>query len=508
LKTLEGKENKSGEHAKMNDKNGKSDMNTVRPVLVQVKRGEATETLLRFSGTFLIGRDKDCQLQVKDSCVSRNHVKVTFEGGHWLIRDLESANGTYLGGERIHEVPLEREAEIELGEGGPVVWLAVEGLETQEEVEETVQGVTKEDPTESHIIRRYFSGTDSEDAGKRTMIFRRAFEQAHRQRSKKYYVALGVGVFLLLIAGSVIIYQKSKLSKLKKTAVNVFYSMKSMELQIARLEEIVLLKADREQVRALVEKRQQLREMAVDYDKFVEDLGIYKKLSMEEQIIFRLARLFGECDVNVPVGFVAEVDNYIAKWRTTSRLKNAVNRAISNGYVTTIKKVMSENDLPPHLFFLALQESGFRPRAVGPRTRFGYAKGIWQFIPTTAEHYGLKIGPLYRKGVFDPKDERYHFKKATEAAARYLKDINKTEAQASGLLVMASYNWGENNTRKIIRRMPENPRERNFWKLLKEAKIPRETYDYVFYIFSAAVICENPRMFGFDFDPPDLTQSG
>jgi hypothetical protein len=36
---------------------------------------------------------------------------------------------------------------------------------------------------------------------------------------------------------------------------------------------------------------------------------------------------------------------------------------------------------------------------------------------------------------------------------------------------------------------------------MKKARIPKETYDYVYSIFSAAVICENPRMFGFDFDP-------
>jgi hypothetical protein len=52
--------------------------------------------------------------------------------------------------------------------------------------------------------------------------------------------------------------------------------------------------------------------------------------------------------------------------------------------------------------------------------------------------------------------------------------------------------------------MPENPRERNFWLLLKNyrRKIPKETYDYVFYIISAAVIGENPGLFGFGFDNP------
>jgi hypothetical protein len=52
--------------------------------------------------------------------------------------------------------------------------------------------------------------------------------------------------------------------------------------------------------------------------------------------------------------------------------------------------------------------------------------------------------------------------------------------------------------------MPENPRDRNFWQVLKKEKVPRETYDYVFYIFSASVICQNPSLFGFDFVPPAL----
>ena len=33
-------------------------------------------------------------------------------------------------------------------------------------------------------------------------------------------------------------------------------------------------------------------------------------------------------------------------------------------------------------------------------------------------------------------------------------------------------------------------------------KVPDQTYNYVFSIVSAAVIGENPRLFGFDFDNP------
>ena len=100
--------------------------------------------------------------------------------------------------------------------------------------------------------------------------------------------------------------------------------------------------------------------------------------------------------------------------------------------------------------------------------------------------------------------ELIDFSKATRAAARYIRDIYDTEAQASGLLVIASYNWGERNIRELVRKMPRNPRERNFWQLLKlyRDEIPNQTYDYVFYIISAAVIGEDPGLFGFAFDNP------
>jgi hypothetical protein len=68
--------------------------------------------------------------------------------------------------------------------------------------------------------------------------------------------------------------------------------------------------------------------------------------------------------------------------------------------------------------------------------------------------------------------------------------------------VIAAYNWGHNRVRGLIQEMPENPRERNFWTLLQHYQIPAETYEYVLYIFAAAVIGENPELFGFGFKNP------
>ena len=113
-----------------------------------------------------------------------------------------------------------------------------------------------------------------------------------------------------------------------------------------------------------------------------------------------------------------------------------------------------------------MQESGFIPTLSGPPTRSGIAKGMWQFIPETGKRYGLNIGPYYRDARVDPADDRLNWEKATVAAASYIKDIYATEAQASGLLVMASYNWGERRVIDRLRKMPLNPRERNFWTLL------------------------------------------
>jgi soluble lytic murein transglycosylase-like protein len=241
------------------------------------------------------------------------------------------------------------------------------------------------------------------------------------------------------------------------------------------------------------------------YDQFIEALEVYKKnIRPEERIILRIARIFGECEIKMPDGFVQEVLKYIEKWKASPRLKSAVERARQKDYTGRIAATFLANDLPPQYFYLALQESNFDIGACGPETKWGIAKGMWQFIPETAVFYGLRTGPLQHLRRPDPRDERHDFEKSTEAAARYIKDIYDSDAQASGLLVIAAYNWGERRVIRLIKTMPENPQERNFWLLLDKYKkqIPDETYDYVFSIFSAAVIGENPALFGFDFENP------
>jgi serine phosphatase RsbU (regulator of sigma subunit)/pSer/pThr/pTyr-binding forkhead associated (FHA) protein len=49
----------------------------------------------------IIGRHPRCDIQVDDASVSRQHAKITSDGGHFYIQDLNSRNGTLLNGSPV-----------------------------------------------------------------------------------------------------------------------------------------------------------------------------------------------------------------------------------------------------------------------------------------------------------------------------------------------------------------------------------------------------------------------
>ena len=475
------------------------------PISITVERGRAASIHFTFSEPFRIGRDKASQVQLPDGTVSRSHAEVYFEQGQWWIRDLQSANGTYIDNVRIECRPLESETRIEFGKNGPLLSFTVPEVAKAQEAKQDLTSTTTDVHTMDHYVEHYFSKSDEEDIGLHTFMIRRAFQQMQRSQRWKYSRIIAIAAILLIVLGVYAFQQYRQTEKTRKLAESIFYTMKSLELRLASLETMIEATGDARAMEQLKKYRAEHQEMEKSYDHFIEELDVYSRgMSDEDRIIFRIARTFGECEVNIPRGFVREVKNYIGKWQSSGRLARAVDLAVRNRYNIKIYKILREHNLPPQFFYLAIQESNLDTNACGPETRYGIAKGMWQFIPSTGAQYGLRVGPLAHLRTPDPRDERHHFEKATAAAAGYLRDLYKTEAQASGLLVMASYNWGQGNVRELIKQMPENPRERNFWQLLQKfkPKIPKETYDYVFYIVSAAAIGENPRLFGFDMENP------
>jgi serine phosphatase RsbU (regulator of sigma subunit) len=48
-----------------------------------------------------IGRASDCSIPIKDRYLSRKHAEIIAVGNNWVLKDLGSANGTYLNGSRV-----------------------------------------------------------------------------------------------------------------------------------------------------------------------------------------------------------------------------------------------------------------------------------------------------------------------------------------------------------------------------------------------------------------------
>lgn len=471
-------------------------------ISITVAEGSNEPVSFQFTKTFRIGRDAECQICLKDIAVSKIHLEVFFEKDKWWARDLNSTNGTFRGGKKITKLQLGSRTKLILGRTGPLLTFEVEGASGDAD-----KTILKSIFSPTAFVDKYLKDPNAkDDAGERTRLIRQKVLVREKKLSQKYVrviIALGV---LAVIASAYAIYKHQQVQKQEMLAQEAFYQMKALDIAYAALKkQLVTLSGDtsaRAEVTTYLDKR---RTLMASYDKLIGELGIYSEdMDDKQKTIYHVARVFGECEIGMPGDFIEEVENYIDLWKKSPRLRQAIARAEESGYPARIAEAMIAQDLPPQFFYLALQESEFDSTVVGPETRFGIAKGMWQFMPATALQYGLKTGPLIRVAKADPRDERQDVAKSTAAAARYISDMYNTEAQASGLLVIAGYNWGHNVVKGLIREMPENPRDRNFWKFLTQHrdKIPKQTYDYVFYIFSAAVIGENPQLWGFNMEKP------
>lgn len=153
----------------------------------------------------------------------------------------------------------------------------------------------------------------------------------------------------------------------------------------------------------------------------------------------------------------------------------------ANRWFPAIEKILKEEGVPEDFKYLALVESGLTD-AVSPAG----ARGFWQFMPKTAESYGLEIN--------DEVDERYHLEKATRAACAYLKESYKNFKDWA--LVAASYNMGVGGMNKQLNRQQVE----EYWDLL----LNEETGRYVYRILALKEILNNSEEYGFVVRPKDL----
>lgn len=175
-----------------------------------------------------------------------------------------------------------------------------------------------------------------------------------------------------------------------------------------------------------------------------------------------------------------QIQTYLNFWTTDGRSRMARLLARGGRYRQYIMGRLEDEGLPRELFYLVMIESGFNTTA---RSRAA-AIGLWQFMARTGRSYGLRIDRRV--------DERRDWEQATTAGMTYLGSLH--ERFNSWPLAMAAYNAGAGHVRGELRRYDVN----NFWAMDEYGAVWDATRAYVYKIIAAAIIGENPEVFGFE----------
>jgi RIO-like serine/threonine protein kinase/soluble lytic murein transglycosylase-like protein len=163
-------------------------------------------------------------------------------------------------------------------------------------------------------------------------------------------------------------------------------------------------------------------------------------------------------------------------------------------YAPFIIEAFRARRLPPILgLYIAMNETDYHPcleSGVG-------AKGLFSFMPETAERYGLQL---------TPKDERCNPRKIANAAASFLEDLTRRFGQDADAmtLTMVAYNCGESCVAHAIEELKAmNLHPINFWTLLENnarlsVPLSAESQNYAPRFFAAAILGENPQRFALE----------
>lgn len=146
---------------------------------------------------------------------------------------------------------------------------------------------------------------------------------------------------------------------------------------------------------------------------------------------------------------------------------------------TRLAEVFADEGVPLELLNLAGIESHFNPLAVSPAG----ARGMWQFMKSTAKIYGLTVSKK--------KDDRTDPILSSIAAARHLRDL--FNSYKDWHLALAAYNAGPGKIDQALRNSPK----RCFWDISRSGKLARETDRFVPKFIALTLIMNNPEQYGF-----------
>jgi hypothetical protein len=222
-------------------------------------------------------------------------------------------------------------------------------------------------------------------------------------------------------------------------------------------------------------------------------------VAKEEQ---RISAMMGDHPVKLNDEAIAAIKRHVDRYAGRSEnmvkpgqdsLPTIYARAVP--LIPTISRAFRARKIPVVVgIYLPMIESEYRPCFENEAG----AKGLFQFLPVTAERYGV------------PRSEMCDVDKVAPAAAHYLADrmAELGDDSQSMTLVLLSYNRGADAVRDALRQLRESDAnyERNFWTLFAnrqklDATFQRESSGYVPNFFAAAIVGENPEVFDLHLPP-------
>jgi membrane-bound lytic murein transglycosylase D len=188
----------------------------------------------------------------------------------------------------------------------------------------------------------------------------------------------------------------------------------------------------------------------------------------------------------------ARVQYYLDFFQGRGRQRMAIWLNRMSRYEPMIRERLQRESLPGDLVYLALIESGFSNTA----TSRAKAVGMWQFMKATGKGYSLRIDSWV--------DERRDPFRATDAAVKHLRDLNRRFN--SLYLAAAAYNAGSGKVSRGLGRLPDEESDTansdaTFFRLYDTKLLKRETKDYVPKLIAAALIAKQPERYGFKVEP-------
>ena len=125
-------------------------------------------------------------------------------------------------------------------------------------------------------------------------------------------------------------------------------------------------------------------------------------------------------------------------------------------------------------------ESAYNPNAISSAR----ASGLWQFIPSTGKHYGLKQD--FWAG-FAPRRVA-----ATDSALDYLAKLHGDFGDWQ--LALAAYNWGEGNVGRAVAKNKARGKGADYLSL----SMPAETRNYLPKFQAVKNIVRDPEKYGLE----------